>query len=195
MFSDAIALRDRDSLARQATDAYMARVNEGLTDVASKFAKLPSVVVDTRGCTDIAPAWDMRWNATADLPAESAVSGVGDNPARQTTRGFTCEACVLGNLTRPRQRSLLGGGHRLLIAPGCGVKLPKQLSGTLPCTKDVFLLGAHREAPGLCRGLLLIRQGPVYRLTWTLVPPAPGPLMRAPSPLETTLTHSESLPL
>ena len=51
------------------------------------------------------------------------------------------------------------------------------------------------EAPGLCRGLLPIRQDPAYRLTWTLVPPAPGPLMRAPSPLETTLTHSASLPL
>jgi hypothetical protein len=36
---------------------------------------------------------------------------------------------------------------------------------------------------------------PAYRLTWTLVPPALGPLMRAPSPLETTLTQSESLPL
>src|SRR6185312_4348708 len=34
-----------------------------------------------------------------------------------------------------------------------------------------------------------------HRLTWTMVPPAPGPLMRAPSPLETTLTQSESLPL
>ncbi len=51
------------------------------------------------------------------------------------------------------------------------------------------------EAPGLCRGPLLIQQDPAYRLTWTLVPPAPGPLMRAPSPLETTLTQSESLPL
>jgi hypothetical protein len=51
------------------------------------------------------------------------------------------------------------------------------------------------EAPGLCRGLLLIRQDPVYRLTWTLVSPAPGPLMRAPSPLETTLSQSESLSL
>src|ERR1700683_5339010 len=51
------------------------------------------------------------------------------------------------------------------------------------------------EAPGQCRGPLLMRQDPAYRLTWTLVPPAPGPLMRAPSPLETTLTQSESLPL
>ena len=81
ILSDAIVLRDKDSLARQATDAYMARVNKGLTDVASKFAKLPSVVVDTRGCADIAPAWGMRWNATADLPAGSAVSGGGDDPA------------------------------------------------------------------------------------------------------------------
>ena len=81
ILSDAIAVRDKDSLARQATDAYMARVKEGLTDVASEFARLPSVVVDTRGCADIAPAWGMRWNATADLPAGSAVSGGGDDPA------------------------------------------------------------------------------------------------------------------
>ena len=32
-----------------------------------------------------------------------------------------------------------------------------------------------------------------YRLTSTLVPPAPGPAMRAPSPFETTFTHSVSL--
>ena len=55
--------------------------------------------------------------------------------------------------------------------------------------------GIEGKAPGLCRGLLLIRQGPAYRLTWRLVPPAPGPPMRAPSPLETTLTQSASLPL
>ncbi len=65
--------------------------------------------------------------------------------------------------------------------------------------RDELLRGAGFSAlgkpPGLCRGLLLIRQDPAYRLTWTLVPPAPGPLMRAPSPLETTLTQSESLPL
>jgi transposase len=42
-----------------------------------------------------------------------------------------------------------------------------------------------------------MRQGPVYRLTWRLAPPLgprPGPLPGM-SPLETSLTHSEPLPL
>src|SRR5215510_12173652 len=45
--------------------------------------------------------------------------------------------------------------------------------------------------------LLFIRQDSAYRLTWRLVPP-PGPPPigpRAPLPLETTFTHSASLPL
>jgi hypothetical protein len=52
-----------------------------------------------------------------------------------------------------------------------------------------------QKAPGLCRGLMLKQQDSAYRLTWTLLPPAAGPAMRAPSPLETTLTQSESLSL
>src|ERR1051325_6675303 len=39
-----------------------------------------------------------------------------------------------------------------------------------------------------------MREGAVYRLTWTLVPPL-GPPASAPLPLETTLTQSESLSL
>ena len=38
-----------------------------------------------------------------------------------------------------------------------------------------------------------MRQGPVYRLTWTLVPPPGAPLPG--SPLETTLTQRASLSL
>src|SRR5580765_6460299 len=38
-----------------------------------------------------------------------------------------------------------------------------------------------------------MRQGPVYRLTWTLVPPPGAPVPG--SPLETTFTQSASLPL
>src|SRR5262249_58750703 len=55
-------------------------------------------------------------------------------------------------------------------------------------------LHKQKKAPGLRRGLLLIRQDSTYRLTWRLVPP-PGPPALAPLPLETTLTHSASLPL
>ena len=56
------------------------------------------------------------------------------------------------------------------------------------CTKQ--------EPPGTTRGLSFTRQGPAYRLTWRLAPPL-GPRPGAPgmSPLETSLTHSEPLPL
>jgi len=78
---EATQMRDNDERARQATDAYISRINEGLTDVASKFAKLPSVVVDSRGCADVSPNWSLRFNATADLPAGSALNGSGVDPA------------------------------------------------------------------------------------------------------------------
>jgi hypothetical protein len=55
--------------------------------------------------------------------------------------------------------------------------------------------GTKQKAPSLRQGLMLKRQGSAYRLTWTLVPPAKGPAPWAPSPLETTLTQSASLPL
>src|SRR5438874_1339856 len=46
-------------------------------------------------------------------------------------------------------------------------------------------------------GAPLMRKDPVYRLTWRLAPPLgplSGPLPRT-SPVETSLTHSEPLPL
>ena len=55
------------------------------------------------------------------------------------------------------------------------------------------LIVRNKKAPGLRRGLLLIQQGSAYRLTWRLVPPPGAPVPG--SPLETTLTQSESLPL
>jgi hypothetical protein len=54
--------------------------------------------------------------------------------------------------------------------------------------------------PGLqngSRGLLLVQQGSAYRLAWRLAPPL-GPLLGplpGTSPLETSLTQSEPLPL
>ena len=62
--------------------------------------------------------------------------------------------------------------------------------GHAPMPPDLSVRDRALEDDGLSVGA-----DPVYRLTWTLVSPAPGPLMRAPSPLETTLTQSESLPL
>ncbi len=51
----------------------------------------------------------------------------------------------------------------------------------------------NKKPPALSRGLLLMRQGAAYRLTWIVVPPPGAPV--PPSPLETTLTQSASLSL
>ena len=54
-----------------------------------------------------------------------------------------------------------------------------------------------KRAPGHSRGLLLVQQVAAYRLTWRLAPPLgplSGPLPRT-SPVETSLTQSEPLPL
>src|SRR5262249_3437485 len=51
----------------------------------------------------------------------------------------------------------------------------------------------NKKAPRGRRGLLFMRQCSAYRLTWRLVPPPGAPLPG--SPLETNLTHSESLSL
>ncbi len=89
--------------------------------------------------------------------------------------------------------------HDMTLSDAAGRKgrleFRERTSKRLSCARVEAPVLSVGEAPGLCRGLLLIRLDPAYRLTWTLVPPAPGPLMRAPSPLETTLTQRESLPL
>ena len=57
--------------------------------------------------------------------------------------------------------------------------------------------GTKQKAPGLRRGLMLKQQGSAYRLAWRLAPPLGpllGPLPRT-SPVETSLTQSEPLPL
>jgi hypothetical protein len=54
-----------------------------------------------------------------------------------------------------------------------------------------------QKAPGPRRGLILKQQGSAYRLAWRLAPPLgplSGPLPRT-SPVETSLTQSEPLPL
>ena len=86
---------------------------------------------------------------------------------REVTARSNCWRCAMG-----RQRSIVLGG----LVPGIDRARPFTL-----------------KSPRLRRGLLLKQQGSAYRLTWRLVPPpgAPVPL----SPLETTLTQSESLPL
>jgi hypothetical protein len=55
--------------------------------------------------------------------------------------------------------------------------------------------GTKQKPPACAGGPCSKQQGSAYRLTWTLVPPAPGPAPWAPSPVETTLTQSASLSL
>ena len=62
---------------------------------------------------------------------------------------------------------------------------------------DCAALRYETKAPGLRRGLMLKQQGSAYRLAWRLAPPLGplvGPLPRT-SPVETSLTQSEPLPL
>jgi hypothetical protein len=61
----------------------------------------------------------------------------------------------------------------------------------------IVTLYKKKEPPGTARGLLVVQQGCYCRLTCSVSPgplPLPGPLPRM-SPVETTLTHSEPLPL
>jgi len=73
--------------------------------------------------------------------------------------------------------------------------------GSFQCTLSRQPIAQHcgtkQKAPGLRRGLMLKQQGSGYRLAWRLAPPLgplPGPLPRT-SPVETSLTQSEPLPL
>jgi len=68
-----------DDLARQRTQDFINTVTQGIDHVNAKFARLPTVVVDARGCERLTTAARMRWNAVellsagqADAPAGSA---------------------------------------------------------------------------------------------------------------------------
>lgn len=69
---------DDDDKARQRMLAFIATIDQGLDNVSAKFSKLPSVVVDARGCERITPAAALRWNAVELLPAGST-----DQPTRK----------------------------------------------------------------------------------------------------------------
>ena len=58
---------------------------------------------------------------------------------------------------------------------------------------SLWMTHTKQKAPDLRRGLMLKQQGSAYRLTWRLVLPPVAPVPG--SPLETTLTQSEPLPL
>lgn len=63
------ARMEEDDKARQTTEEFIARTRQGLSDVNTKFAKLPNVVVDTRGCSQLGDNFRMRWAAAAGVSA------------------------------------------------------------------------------------------------------------------------------
>lgn len=71
---------DADDAARQRTIAFIVAVDQGLANVNAKFSKLPSVVLDARGCERLTPASALRWNATELLPSGPAPNAAGSAP-------------------------------------------------------------------------------------------------------------------
>jgi hypothetical protein len=69
-----------DDAARQKALAFIAQVDQGLANVKSQFSKLPSVVVDARGCERLSPISGMRWNAVELLPAGPVANTAGSTP-------------------------------------------------------------------------------------------------------------------
>lgn len=69
------ARMEEDDKARQTTEEFIARTRQGLSDVNTKFSKLPNVVVDARGCPQLGDNFRLRWDTT---------SGVSTGPALDT---------------------------------------------------------------------------------------------------------------
>jgi hypothetical protein len=65
-----------DDAARTRAEEFITLVDGGLSRVQQKFGHLPQVVVDARGCSDLAPAFGLRWNAAA-----GSLSGAPGPPA------------------------------------------------------------------------------------------------------------------
>lgn len=80
--ADAAAARTTaDDAARQKAVDFIATVDQGITNVNAKFAKVPTVVVDARGCERLTPASSMRWNAIELLPAGPVANPAGSAPS------------------------------------------------------------------------------------------------------------------
>src|SRR5436305_59292 len=52
-----------DDTARQKAADLISTVDQGIANVNAKFAKVPAVVVDSRGCSQLGDAVRMRWNS------------------------------------------------------------------------------------------------------------------------------------
>ena len=67
-----------DDLSRQKALAFVSDIDKRMDSVNAKFAKLPNVVVDARGCERLTDAAGVRWNNVELVPAGSPVDAPGD---------------------------------------------------------------------------------------------------------------------
>lgn len=92
-YGDVLQTRSQDDAQAHArTVDLIAAINEGIDSVHTKFASLPNVVVDARGCPSLTDTARLRWNAVELLPSgpidtspgqpSGAVSAVPVSPAR-----------------------------------------------------------------------------------------------------------------
>lgn len=63
-----------DDAARLKADALLKTLDDNLLDLDKRFAHVPQVVVDTRGCATVAPAFRVRWNSLEALLPTSGQS-------------------------------------------------------------------------------------------------------------------------
>lgn len=68
----ATARAGADDQARQRAADFIKTVDQGLEAVRAKFANLPTVVVDGRGCPQLTDAARDRWNAVELIPSQEA---------------------------------------------------------------------------------------------------------------------------
>ncbi|HXH91212.1 MAG TPA: hypothetical protein VNN25_06500 [Thermoanaerobaculia bacterium] len=78
-----------DDTARDKALAFVADIDKRMDGINAKFAKLPNVVVDARGCERLTDAARLRWNSVELLPtgnvdATSPIQpGGGETPRPQ----------------------------------------------------------------------------------------------------------------
>jgi hypothetical protein len=79
--NDALRARtEADNAARGVANNFMATVQSNMMEVNTRFAHVPQVIINDKGCPDIAPSFRLRWNA--DTYAVEA--GPGTNSANST---------------------------------------------------------------------------------------------------------------
>lgn len=56
-----------DQAAAQRAADKLGAINKGIDDAAARLGKLPSVVVDARGCERLSSDWGLRWDSVESL--------------------------------------------------------------------------------------------------------------------------------